>query len=282
MGSRLATRAQSPVLMFALVAVAATLVLGVLLTPEPGKEPLNYPNANAALAVQILAMGGLSLVNRRIPKPLMAWLVIALALTAMVLNRSAGALAVGLPLLGVVAVTGALHPRHPRWKLGALPVAIGVVVAGGHTVLQLTDAPAFPSRVEQALDSVRVQLWHDALHLWRASPATGSGPGSFAQASALAQDPDTSTAHSSVLQIGAETGWVGVTLFGLVVLTGLLWAARGPGAQALIGMTAWTALAVHSLADHLLEFGPVVLAAGIVLGWAGASQDVRKAPRPPG
>ena len=33
---------------------------------------------------------------------------------------------------------------------------------------------------------------------------------------------------------------------------------------------AWSALAVHSMIDHLYEFPIVVVLAGAVIGWAGA------------
>ena len=80
--------------------------------------------------------------------------------------------------------------------------------------------------------------------------------------------------------MGAETGWVGVTLLALIVLGGLLWAAQGRAPYAVVGAAAWTALIVHSLTDHLLEYGFVVLAAGAVVGWAGASRsDERDAAR---
>ena len=62
-------------------------------------------------------------------------------------------------------------------------------------------------------------------------------------------------------------------LFGLIVVGGLLWAARGRAPYAVLAAAAWTALIVHSLSDHLLEYTVVVLAAGITLGWAAASRS---------
>ena len=137
-------------------------------------------------------------------------------------------------------------------------------------ILSLADRSPWPSWAEWAFDAVREQLWRDAITLWRAHPVTGGGPGSFREATALSVDPDTSTAHSFVLQVGSETGWVGVGILAVVALTGLLLAALGTAPATVVGAAAWTALLVHSQVDHLLEFAPVVLAAGAALGWASA------------
>ena len=57
-----------------------------------------------------------------------------------------------------------------------------------------------------------------------------------------------------------------------LAVAGLLWAARGRPAQTVVAAAAWTALLVHSYADHLLEFAPVVLSAGMVIGWAATTR----------
>ena len=76
--------------------------------------------------------------------------------------------------------------------------------------------------------------------------------------------------HSSVLQVGSELGAVGVVLFAGLLVVGMVLAARSGGAAGLIGVTAWTCLAVHSSVDHLYEFWPVTLVSGLVVGLAGA------------
>ena len=129
----------------------------------------------------------------------------------------------------------------------------------------------WPRVLLTALDPARQTLWRDARSLWASHPLAGAGPGALADYSTLGGDPDTVSAHSSLLQIGAETGWVGVILFGLIAASGLGWAATGPAPHAVIGAAAWSGLAVHSFADHLLEFGPVMLCAGCVLGWAAGA-----------
>ncbi len=95
-------------------------------------------------------------------------------------------------------------------------------------VVYLAGKPVWPSALLTALDPARQTLWRDARSLWAAHPVTGAGPGSLADYSTLGADPDTAAAHSSVLQVGAETGWVGVILFSVLALAGLLFVLRGP------------------------------------------------------
>lgn len=254
----------------ALVGLGAVLVLGVLLTAEPGKNPLGYANANAALSVQVVAMSGLALLSAPDNPRRLLLGALALAVAATALNRSSAGVAVVLPLLATI---GLVLWRRPRRRWWAVLLGGVVTAAGAVAILRATADEALAPWADRIFDEVRERLWLDAVALWRAQPVTGSGVGSFRDATALSVDPDTSTAHSSVLQVGAETGWVGVALLGLVALAGLLWAARGRPPQAVIAIASWTALSLHSYVDHLLEFPAVVLAAGVVLGWAGASRS---------
>lgn len=252
----------------ALAVAGALLVLGVLLTSEPGKEPLGYANANAALAVQLVGLCGLALLATPPGRGRVLLAALAFGVIAVALNRSAAGLAVVVP---VVAVIGCVMWRRPTHRWWAVVLGVPVAGTGAAVILRLAEGPTFPSWARGIFDTVREQLWQDAVALWKQRPVTGSGPGSFRDATALSVDPDTSAAHSSVLQIGAETGWVGVAFFGAVAFTGLLWAARGRAPQAVVAAATWTALLVHSYADHLLEFAPVVFTAGLVLGWAAAT-----------
>ncbi|GGB69996.1 hypothetical protein N798_15655 [Knoellia flava TL1] len=296
-GMTLRRHALSPGMPVALLVTSCALVLGAVLVVEPGKAPLGYANANAAMAVQLAALAGLALLarptdgagvtGREADRGSHALLVatILLAASAVVLNRSAAGVAVVLQVLLAVAIAVRRRPTATWWRLAATGLGALTCAVAGTVIVQAARAPAFPGWAVAAFDPVREQLWHDAVALWRAQPLAGSGPGSFAQSTSLSRDPDTLAAHSSVLQLGAETGWVGVGFLALVGLAGLLWVARGNAAEAVVGAAAWTALFVHSTADHLVEFGPVVLLAGAVVGWAGASArseelDVTERERP--
>ena len=268
-GTLLASRAASPWLSGCLLGAAVVLTFGVPFTDWPRREPLGYLNANAALAVQLLGLCGLALLSVR---PGRRWPLVAasgLALVEMALNRSAGALFVGVPL----AVTiGLVLWRPPRRRWWVVPLGSATMGAGAIVVVCLASVDAWPTLATRAFDPVRRQLWRDADALWHAHPLAGGGAGSFVAASPTANDPDTPAAHSSVLQIGAETGWIGVGLFAAVCLAGLLWAARGRPSFAVVGAAAWTGLIMQSLVDYVLEFVPVAVAAGLVLGWAAAGR----------
>lgn len=267
-GRALSPHSAAPRLHAALLALAVVLVAGVPLTAEAGKAPLGYANANAALAVQVVGLCGLAMLATPRGRRALLGATLVLAVVAVALNRSAAALVVVGPVVAAVALA-VWRPTTRRWW----PVVLGAaaVIAAATVIVRLADRTPWPSWAELGFDPVREQLWRDAIALWRAHPITGGGPGSFSEATALSVDADTSTAHSLVLQVGSETGWVGVGLLTLVALAALVVAARGTPPATLVGAAAWTALLVHSQVDHLLEFAPVVLAAGAVLGWASAT-----------
>ena len=281
-GAALRRRAHSPAVPVALAVTTSAMVLGALVAVEPGKAPLGYPNANAALAVQLVALSGLALLSAPAGAArgrLLLVLAALLAGLAVGLNRSAAGVAVLLAVGVVVVLAVWRRPVSRTWRVAA--VALGAVASGvaGSLIVLAAREPVFPQWARTAFDPAREQLWQDAVALWQQGPLTGSGPGSFARATDLAADADTAAAHSSVLQVGAETGWVGVGFLALTGLAGLLWAARGRTPEAVVGAAGWTALLVHSTADHLVEFAPVLLLAGAVVGWAGASGHVAGAPR---
>jgi O-antigen ligase len=249
-----------------LVAVLLFLT-GVLIPATPVRQLVDYANAYAAVAVQLLALCGLALLSAGGLDRLLLGVASLGALLVIVDNRSVAGLAVVGPLVLAILLVVWRPPRHRWW---AVTLGVLSLLAGSAAVLALAGRAQWPPRVLQGLDSARKQLWNDALALWRAHPLTGGGPGSFRDASPLAIDPDTSTAHSSLLQVGSETGVIGVVVLALLVVTGLVVACRGVPAAAVVGVAGWTALWVHSLADHLLEFAVVAVAAGMVLGWAGA------------
>lgn len=282
-GRLLAPRGHSAAVAWALLAVAAYFVAACLLTPQPGKLPLRYANANAAVGVQLLALAGLAALSRPTPPPdapasarrgptTRGWVLTVAAAASVgivVVNDSKAAMLVIAPVIVAVLWAGLRRSGPPR----ALTLAAGALalVGAGWVGLDLAARPAWPAALLRALDPARQRLWQDALGVWLRHPVTGGGPGAFAEASLLARDPDTATAHSSLLQVGSELGVVGVALFAALLLVGLGLATGGSRAAGFIAAAAWTALAIHSFADHLYEFQAVSFTAGIMLGWASAS-----------
>ena len=270
-GGLVTRRVDTMTIAIGLLGLAGLLLIGVLLTPGPGRGPLVYPNANAALAVQVIGLSGLAMVRTGRGERIVAAIAALVSLAVVAANGSTAGLGVALPLLAIVAMT-ARHPARRRgWAALFAVVCAAVIAAAATGIVTLARRDAWPSGANLAFDSVRRSLWRDAAALWSDHQVTGAGPGAFQIFNPLGHDPDTAAAHSSVLQIGAETGTVGVVLFGLIVLAGLAWAARGTSAAyGIIGAATWTALLVHSFVDHLVDFPPIVLAAGVVLGWAGS------------
>jgi O-antigen ligase len=269
LGRIVATRIPHDVVVAGLVTATAVLLVGVIWTEGPAKRPTAYANANAAVAVQVIGLAGLAMLGSDRTRKVALWLTTAGALGVIAANSSKAAFVVALPLLAAIALMSWRPARRAWWAVLTGAVSIAAVAVA---VVHLAGLEPWTPEVTRALDPARQTLWSEALSLWVAHPVTGGGPGSLAEYSTLGGDPDTAAAHSSVLQVGAETGWVGVVLFAVVVLAGLLWATRGSAPSAVVAAAAWTALLVHSLTDHLLEFGPVVLAAGVAVGWAGASR----------
>lgn len=261
-------RARPTDLQGTLLLLATLMLFAVLASPLPGKAPLGYANANAALGVQVIGLCGLAVLGANRTGRRVLGTAVGFSIIGILANASTGALAVTVPLLALIGVAVWGPVRRRRWMvLGGATAALLVAAQ----VVRLAGLAEWPRWADLGIDSTRRSLWGDARALWSQHPLVGSGPGSFARYSPLATDPDTSAAHSSVLQVGAETGWVGVALFGLVFMGALLWAAQGSPRHAVVGAATCTALVVQSFTDHLLDFPIVVLAAGLVLGWAGAT-----------
>ncbi|MGC5615058.1 O-antigen ligase family protein [Georgenia sp. Z1491] len=257
-----------------------------------------YANAQAAIGVQAVALGVLMLVSvlrlgfsERTPLSVIS-AVLLVVLGVLLASRSQAALL--LAVVGAVAVVVAVlvarwrggrvrgtrvRPRSWAWAgrvraqrwawAGGVIVGLAAVV-----VVWLGSRDLWPGLLtgRWSLSGARHTLWADALELWAQAPVVGAGPGSFVEHSALAaSDPSLSEVHSSVLQVGSELGVIGVVLFLGLLAAGLAVAARGSGVSGVVGVVAWAALAVHAMIDHLYEFPPVVLLAGVVIGWAGAA-----------
>ncbi|MGP5682584.1 O-antigen ligase family protein [Brachybacterium alimentarium] len=277
---------------FVLSAATTALALAVLVTPF-------YANAQAAVGVQLVALSGLLLSAALAGRPVASrgggrkrstTAAVVLPVLTGVLGVLLAARAEAASILVVaVAVLVALalalaRPVGVSRVVGAMSVGIGLVGVAGAlvVVIVLARLPVWPQWLEEddSLSWARQLLWRDALELWGEHPVVGAGPGSFVEHSEVARsEPHLYAVHSSVLQVGAELGAVGAVLFLAVLVAGASVAAQGDRARAVIGVGAWCALAVHSMIDHLYEFPVVVVLAGVVIGWAGASaRRGRRAP----
>lgn len=268
-GQRLARAVPPRLLALGLMVLGAWLVLGVLLTAVPGKGPIGYPNANAALAVQLVALSGLVALDPSSRRRALA--AVALGALAIVANRSAAGMVVVVPLIATVLLALRLAPGRRRRPAAA----IGVIALTSTTavLVALSRRAAWPQPAIEAFDLVRRQLWLQSWEAFRQAELFGSGPGGFATINAFA-DPDLGSAHSLPLQVAVELGAVGLVLLVVVYLLGLAVAARAATpAHTWVATAGWSALAVHAFVDHLLEYWPVPLAAGLVLGYGLVAQS---------
>ena len=255
-----------------IAAATAVLVLATVVT-----API-YSNAEAAVGVQLVALSGLLLsglsrapVGARVDR---SRVVIAGTIGTLGVLLTARAQTASLLVLLVVAIIAlSLSGHGPTSRRRVLGVGLGITAAAVLVVLVLGAHPAWPAwlRHSESLSYARQKLWGDALALWREHPVLGGGPGSFYEYSEIARSADhLYAAHSSILQVGAEFGAIGALLFLVVLVSGAHVATQGDPIRGLIGVTAWCALAVHSMIDHLYEFPLVCLLAGLVIGWAGS------------
>ena len=112
-GRVLARHGDTPRLHAALLALALVLVAGVPLTAEPGKAPLGYANANAALAVQLIGLGGLAMLATPRGRRGLLSATVVLGVVAVALNRSAAGLFVVGPLVAAVGLAVWRPPTAP-------------------------------------------------------------------------------------------------------------------------------------------------------------------------
>jgi len=252
----------------AIVAVAY-VALAALLTNHPGRGVIGYANANAALAVQLIALAGLIALHHRARWHGLA--AVAIGVVALLANASQGGTATGLIVLAAVVV--ALLHRGARRRWPVVMMSLGICAVAVTVLMSLARRTTWPDWALTALHPVRHDMWNAAWAAFRRAETFGFGPSGYAQVNPWARDADTMSAHSLPLQVAAELGTVGLTLLTLIFLCGLAWAAIAHTTQAgWITIAAWTALSAHAFMDHLLEYWPIPLAAGLVLGYGLVAQ----------
>lgn len=157
---------------------------------------------------------------------------------------------------------GSARPSGLRWVAVGLTLsavlALGVGVAGGRWWASLPGdgPPVRPADIEMSSS-----VWLDSLRIVRDFPVFGTGLGSFASIYPYykSRDPAQSTASSSLLQWGVESGAVGL---GLLLIGGVWCLLRLPGAVRRVGT-----------ADRSLAYGLIGAASGFSL-YAAANWSV--------
>ena len=267
-----------------ILAAALIFIIGWLVSGGPGKLPTRYPNANAAVGVQLIALSSLAWLAQRRSRaadtPRHLWLApaaLVASLGVILVNASTAGTAVAVVVL--IACLTAVASKGGPWRwMTSLTGSLGLAGAV-YAQITLARQSRWPEVALVALHRVRKQLWSEALGLWARNPVTGGGAGSFRETNALSRDSDLAMAHSSTLQAGSEFGFVGLAIFGAFLLAGLALASRRDRASTLIATSAWVGLGVHSTMDHLYEFVAVTALAAAVLGWASAPQNSSMSPK---
>ncbi|MGH8900418.1 MAG: O-antigen ligase family protein, partial [Egibacteraceae bacterium] len=274
-GARRITRGHS----WAVPAAVMTGAAGVLLVAGDvfGNygSPLGYANATgafcvlgaaAALMVAVRRPGGLA---RAVALPAIA----GFATVAVFGGSKAAAASIVLVGLAWPAQRGDGTVRTTILAGAALAVfalvastTVGALSLGSRGTTSIGDR-----LIDETLSVNRVVLWHEALSMLRARPLAGVGPGRFAELSPTAlRDGDLRWAHHEFLELGAETGGVGLML-GVALAAWVfirLWHGERDAGTAVAAL-AIAALLSHTTVDYVLHFPPVTLAAAALAG-AGA------------
>jgi hypothetical protein len=271
---RFATRWTVAVVALGCLVVAVSLArTGDPRSAGPLAPPLDYANADAALAVQAAALAclGAVLVRPLIARTLLLTAAAGFVGYAVLIGSAAGAATGALVLAaGVWAMLRA--PAGTRVLRSAAAVMALAAVA---VTLVLGATRDTDSSGAEALTERRVALWHDAVDITVEHPLTGVGPGRFPQVSPTAMaDADTQAAHSAVLEQAAETGIPGALLLVALMLWALLRTGPGDGgsrgrdagAAAMVAVAAWLALALHTSVDYVADYPAVLAVAGLVTG----------------
>lgn len=179
-GDPTALKGRAPRAQVVLLLVALLLLVGVLATRGPAKEPLEYANANAALAVQVVGLVGIVITRARGRVLALAVLTVAICTATVLANRSIGGAATVVPVLAAVVVGWLQGARRRPWLVAVAAVSVTAAsVAVVREVIQLSHSPQWPPAVLRALDPARKSLWSDAWSAWSHSPWVGIGPGQF-------------------------------------------------------------------------------------------------------
>jgi O-Antigen ligase len=122
-------------------------------------------------------------------------------------RRTAGAVLLSILALGVLAFAGALAASHRGFT--------GSISHGFHSLTNPHAAvpPNTPGRLT-AIGSVRARYWNEALKIFQAHPALGSGARSYGTARLRyrTEDLEANDAHGFVVQTLADLGLIGLAI----------------------------------------------------------------------
>jgi hypothetical protein len=218
---------------------------------------LALPLGLALVLHQVSPRGSREELSSRLGRPgqgsLIVLLVVLLVSSAFLVGMMAGPSFCPPFVLGLVAV-GLPRAGGSRWLsfglTGGLAASLGL---GAVLAATWPDAAVGPPAVAPVAWEPARQIWSESLPILRDFPIVGTGFGTFGviHPYAKSQDAAATTAGSSLLQWGVESGAVGL---GLVALAGLWCVCRLPACLKRVGS-----------ADRTLAFGLIGAALGFGL-----------------
>lgn len=262
-----------PAIVLAAAGIVAAAAGSEITSALPTKGPFGYANATGSFYVQAVVAG--LMLAAAVPRP-WRWVGFVGAAAAAVVVVANGSTAARVLLVLVaagaaVALTGARRPV--AIGLGALSA---IALVGTLAVGVASDPFAGGVPGSGVFDATRKALWNEAVGNMTEHPIVGVGPGGFAEAApSRLIDTGLGKAHNGFLQIGAETGVVGM---GLVVLAfGWLFASvagrSDPILLAVLGTLALAAFAVGACVDYLMHFPGIPVTAAALAGTAMSQLD---------
>jgi peptidoglycan/xylan/chitin deacetylase (PgdA/CDA1 family)/O-antigen ligase len=258
----------SPVAVFGLAILLLLASPVSTLTGGPGEGPFEYANARAAFFL-IGGTAGLMLFYRT--RGRLAWVTLGLTAVMMLVPTLADARTASV-MSAFVVVAALLGPERLRGRI------VVMASAGMAAIILLAAvwvaARQGPGGLVSALGPRRVALWGEALELSATNPWVGVGPGRFAEVSEVAlRDEDARWAHNDFLEVGAETGIIGLSLLLTVFGWGFLrlWGSSGPPEQVILAATVLGSLGVMATTDYMLHFPAIPMSVAALVGGATGS-----------
>lgn len=255
----------------AYLVMCLSLGLGLLISNLTGEVSRSWKQFFRNVVAWILS-------PRMLLRLALAVMVIALVLTHSRMGNTS--FFVSLLTAGGIGLLLAKRATKSMVVLIASLIVIDIFIVGAYFGVQKV-----LDRIEQTTTQTenRPEIARDTLRMWKDYPAFGSGLGSFHVVFPRYSQQDLGAlythTHNDYLEFGSETGIVGFTLLGLLVLNSLVAALRAqikrrdPLMRGISfgAMMAMIALGMHSTADFNLQIPANALTFMLVLAFAWIS-----------
>jgi len=223
------------------VVIISTMMAIDALSNYPGVGRVSFVTALGSNYIALARGGGFGLLatlafllptERRLLARLTLWAMAALQVLAALTAGARGpvlALILSFMFFFVLSVRG-----FPQLRIERFALRFGVLTFTAFIAIAIAGQELFPtlvSRTRIALTGVdislltRLELYRAALALWGESPIWGKGSGQFGLV--VAGEDIRSYPHNIVLELGAETGIIGVFIFVIMVGVAFVEGLRG-------------------------------------------------------